>query len=281
MGRIRTVKPEVFSHELLFAVESETKLPIIRAFIGMWTQCDSEGRFEWRPVRLKLAVCPYDQLDFADVLLALEKSGFIVRYIASGKTYGYIPTWRVHQPKGGKEGPSRIPEPPEPTIQAQEFTPDNTLDSPGGNWSAPDSSVTAPDLSERRVTNDEGQVTRDEGRVSRNAVSNSQVHLEPKDLKTVDAGFLSSEYLHYKRGVRSETPTAIRETMEEIIKVHDPPKVLALIRDPQRDRSELLWQFKRRLEKSVKQKTSADVQKEIREQKAREASCKTSNGTPG
>jgi hypothetical protein len=45
MGRIRTIKPEFFSHEALFDGERETGLPLRLAFIGLLCQCDREGRF--------------------------------------------------------------------------------------------------------------------------------------------------------------------------------------------------------------------------------------------
>ncbi len=58
MARIRTIKPEFFLHDELFELEKETGLPVRLAFIGLWTQCDREGRFKWRPLRLKAAILP-------------------------------------------------------------------------------------------------------------------------------------------------------------------------------------------------------------------------------
>ena len=80
MGRIRTVKPELFTHEELFGLERETGLPMRIAFVGLFTVCDREGRFKWEPKRIKLAVLPYDDLDFSRVLDALR-----TRYEAEGK----------------------------------------------------------------------------------------------------------------------------------------------------------------------------------------------------
>jgi hypothetical protein len=68
MGRIRTVKPEVFCHEELFELEQETKLPMRLAWIGLFTCCDRDGRFVWRPRTLKVAILPYDDVDFSRVL---------------------------------------------------------------------------------------------------------------------------------------------------------------------------------------------------------------------
>ncbi|GAA4169527.1 hypothetical protein [Shinella granuli] len=80
MARIRTIKPEFFKHEGIFDAEQETGLPLRLAFAGLWTQCDREGRFAWRPRQLKVDILPYDELDFLRVLDALATRGFIVKY---------------------------------------------------------------------------------------------------------------------------------------------------------------------------------------------------------
>jgi hypothetical protein len=112
MPRMRMVKPTLFTHEVLYEASKESGLPVRLAYIGLWTQCDREGRFEWRPLRLKLAILPWDDLDFEKVLAALEKHGFILRYEVEGKPYGCIPSWHVHQHCHHKEADSSIPPPP-------------------------------------------------------------------------------------------------------------------------------------------------------------------------
>lgn len=112
MARIRTVKPSVFKHEDLFDAERETGLPLRLAFIGLWPQCDREGRFFWRPRPLKTDIMPYDDIDFSRVLDALMTRGFIRKYTVDGIDYGYIPSWRKHQVVNNREAASEIPEPP-------------------------------------------------------------------------------------------------------------------------------------------------------------------------
>lgn len=113
MGRIRTVKPELFTHEDLFILEKETGLPIRLAFSGLFTVCDREGRFKWQPNRIKLAVLPYDELDFSRVLDALSTRGFIRMYSIGNEIFGMIPTWKKHQVINNRESSSEIPEPNE------------------------------------------------------------------------------------------------------------------------------------------------------------------------
>ena len=113
MSRIRTIKPEFFQHEGLYAAEAESGLPLRLSFAGLWCQCDREGRFAWRPARLKLNILPWDDVDFSRVLDALATRGFVVRYASEGVEYGMIPSWRRHQVINNRERASETPEPSE------------------------------------------------------------------------------------------------------------------------------------------------------------------------
>lgn len=112
MGRIRTIKPEFFKHGALFDLERETALPIRVAFAGLWTCCDREGRFKWRPRELKLDILPYDDCDFSRVLDALATRDFIKKYAVEREEFGHIPSWSEHQVINNKESASALPEPP-------------------------------------------------------------------------------------------------------------------------------------------------------------------------
>lgn len=109
MARIRTIKPSFFKHEELFDAEKSTGLPLRVAFSGLWTVCDREGRFAWKPRALKTDVLPYDDVDFGEVLDALAKFGFIVKYSADGREYGCVPSWTDHQVINLRETKSAIP----------------------------------------------------------------------------------------------------------------------------------------------------------------------------
>lgn len=109
MARIRTVKPELFRHEDLFELEQFSGLPIRISFIALFTACDREGRFKWRPRQLKLDCLPYDEIDFSRVLDALMTRGFIKKYIVSGVEYGCIPSFTSHQIINNRESESKIP----------------------------------------------------------------------------------------------------------------------------------------------------------------------------
>lgn len=111
MGRIRSIKPEVLLHESLFDLEAETGLPVRLAFIGLWTQSDKAGRFQWRPRALKTQIMPYDDVDFSRVLDALTTRGFVCKYACGGDEYGFVPSWNKHQFINNREKESSLPDP--------------------------------------------------------------------------------------------------------------------------------------------------------------------------
>ena len=120
MARIRTIKPEFFTHVGLYDLEIETGLPIRISFAGLWTLCDREGRFKWVPKQLKLGCIPYDNVDFSRVLDALNSRGFVERYTSDNNEYGFIPSWSIHQVINNRETKSVLPEPNENNILTRE-----------------------------------------------------------------------------------------------------------------------------------------------------------------
>lgn len=115
--RIRTVKPEFFTHVSLFEAEKETKLPLRLAFIGLWCAADREGRFRWEPRRLGVQILPYDGIDFSRVLDALTTRAFVVRYASQNGEIGWIPSFTRHQVINNREADSQLPPPDEQTLK--------------------------------------------------------------------------------------------------------------------------------------------------------------------
>lgn len=116
-ARIRTVKPEMFSHEGLYDAEQETGLQLRLAWIAMPSVCDREGRFQWRPRTLKSVAMPYDAVDFEHILCAFWRLGMVRRYRVDGEDFGYVPTFLKHQVINKREAASALPEPtPENTV---------------------------------------------------------------------------------------------------------------------------------------------------------------------
>lgn len=109
--RIRTIKPDFFTHEGIFEAEKDTGLPLRLAFIGLWCAADRDGRFKWEPRRLGVQIFPYDGIDFSRVLDALTTRAFIRHYRVGDATFGCIPSWHKHQIINNRETQSCLPEP--------------------------------------------------------------------------------------------------------------------------------------------------------------------------
>ena len=110
MPRIRTVKPELAAHEGMYDLEVDTGLPMRFAWVMLFTACDREGRFPWRPRTLKAGILPHDDVDFSRVLDAWLTRGFVVKYRVGDAWFGSIPTWRKHQVINNRESASDIPD---------------------------------------------------------------------------------------------------------------------------------------------------------------------------
>ncbi len=153
MGKIRTVKPELFRHERLFEAEQHSSFPLRLIFIGLFTVVDAEGRFRWRPRQLKLDILPYDEINFESALLSLVEFGFIKKYVYQNEWYGCIPTWRKHQSINQREPQSNLPNPQlevlhdiDRTLHKTESQPQNDLTtSTSIDEHVQDSTITIPD----------------------------------------------------------------------------------------------------------------------------------------
>jgi hypothetical protein len=117
VGRARTIKPEFSKHEALFDLEQSSGLPVRLAFACLWSHCDREGRFQWRPRSLKTDVMPFDEVDFSRVLHALGTGGFVVPYEINGEMFGFCPSWKRHQVINNREQASVIPAPTPQSIE--------------------------------------------------------------------------------------------------------------------------------------------------------------------
>jgi hypothetical protein len=109
MARIRSIKPEIAKHELLYETERATGFPIRFVWAVLPTACDREGRFKWRPGAMKTDILPYDAVDFEAVLNALVARGFLLRYRVGEEWYGWLPTFTTHQVINNRESESTLP----------------------------------------------------------------------------------------------------------------------------------------------------------------------------
>lgn len=125
MARIRNIKPEIFRHEILQDLEAaHPGAYIILTYIALWTQCDANGNFQWRPRTLKLDILPFIPFNLENTLQVLEGAKFIIQYNAhDGNTYGHVIGFTKHQRITGKEA-----------TEGQKYpmcNPGNTRETPG------------------------------------------------------------------------------------------------------------------------------------------------------
>jgi hypothetical protein len=117
--RSRNIKPGFFKNEILAEC-----LPLARVlYAGLWCYADREGRFEWRPKRIKAEILPYDDCDIGELLGQLVDRGFVVEYSVNGQRYGCCPQFPKHQSPHVKEKESCLPAPEQSdtgTVQASE-----------------------------------------------------------------------------------------------------------------------------------------------------------------
>ena len=108
MARARNIKPSFFTNDILAALDPIDRL----AFIGLWTIADFKGCVEYRPLKIKAMILPYDNCDFEKIAINLDKSGFIRMYSVQGVEYIKILKFEQHQNphKNEREKGSDIPD---------------------------------------------------------------------------------------------------------------------------------------------------------------------------
>lgn len=115
MARIRSVKPEYWAdQELAEKVSRDARL----AYIGLWNMADEWARLRGDARHVKGQLFPYDD-DLTpeavdDLIGELVAAGKVVRYVANGGTYLFLPTLHKHQRLEPDRVPSRLPSPPDP-----------------------------------------------------------------------------------------------------------------------------------------------------------------------
>ena len=129
--RIRTYKPEFFTHPLLADLDRNSKLPVRISLMGLWSCSDREGRFKWDARRLGAQILPYEQIDFEIILNMLVENEFIVKYVVDGKTYGFVPSFSRHQVINNREQESSLPPYQQLDLFSSNLTRVNTGESTG------------------------------------------------------------------------------------------------------------------------------------------------------
>lgn len=96
MARIRSVHPGLFT-DAEFAFLSDAAQIFA---VGLWTECDDQGAFEWKPRELKLRLRPGKDGSIEPLLAELEAANIIMSYEHDGRKYGLVRNFkRFQRPK--------------------------------------------------------------------------------------------------------------------------------------------------------------------------------------
>lgn len=86
MARIRSIHPGLFTDEAFVSMSMAARLLLP----GIWTECDDQGVFEWKPITLKMRIFAADDVNVGALLDELEQGNLIRRFDVSGKVYGVV-----------------------------------------------------------------------------------------------------------------------------------------------------------------------------------------------
>lgn len=86
MARIRSVHPGMATDEAYMAMTFEAKA----GWVLLWSQCDDNGVFEWKPISLKASIFPGNNVDFDALLTEWLRLNCIKKIEVGGKVYGLV-----------------------------------------------------------------------------------------------------------------------------------------------------------------------------------------------
>lgn len=93
MARIRSVHPGFFTDDAFVSCSVLARL----LFIGVLTESDDQGVFEWNPVKLKMRLLGADACDVAELLGELLAVNAVHPFEADGRRYGAVRNFRRWQ----------------------------------------------------------------------------------------------------------------------------------------------------------------------------------------
>lgn len=96
MPRIRSVHPGLFTDEAFAQLSDGAQVFLI----GIWTEADDQGVFEWKPITLKMRLRPASLTPVEPLLEELIAANCVRKFCAAGRHYGAIRNFqRFQRPK--------------------------------------------------------------------------------------------------------------------------------------------------------------------------------------
>lgn len=102
MARIRSIHPGLFTDEDFMGLTVRCPLAVT-LLLGLWTEADDAGAFQWKPMVIKARVLPAATEDIGALLEELVRAGFVMKYEIDGREYGAVRNFmRWQRPKKPK-----------------------------------------------------------------------------------------------------------------------------------------------------------------------------------
>jgi hypothetical protein len=99
MARIRSVHPGLFTDEAFVSLSDAAQI----FYIGLWTEADDQGVFEWKPITLRMRLRPAKDGSVEALLVELEGANCIKSYDCEGRKYGVLRNFgRFQRPRKPK-----------------------------------------------------------------------------------------------------------------------------------------------------------------------------------
>ena len=99
MARIRSIHPALFTDEAFASLSMAARVLLI----GLWTEADDQGVFDWKPVTLKMRVMPVDNVSVPGLLAELEANNVVKSFDEDGRQFGAIRNFcKFQRPKTPK-----------------------------------------------------------------------------------------------------------------------------------------------------------------------------------
>ena len=93
MARIRSIHPGLFTDEAFVSISADAQVFLM----GLWTEADDQGLFEWKPVTLRMRLRPTKDGSVDGLLEELRAANFIQGYELGGRQYGAVRNFRKYQ----------------------------------------------------------------------------------------------------------------------------------------------------------------------------------------
>lgn len=93
MARIRSVHPGLFTDEAFVSLSETAQIFLV----GLWTEADDQGIFEWKTTTLRMRLRPTKDGDVEPILSELRAANSIKSYELSGRKYGAVRNFRRFQ----------------------------------------------------------------------------------------------------------------------------------------------------------------------------------------